>query len=55
MNEKVLVAFVILLKCNKSVFFISGKSRRYMLKFILDFCMKNRYKNLCSIKLNDIL
>lgn len=39
-NEKVLIAFVILLKCNKGVFFISGKSRRYMLKFILDFCMK---------------
>lgn len=40
MTEKVLIAFVILLKCNKGIFFISGKNGRYMLKFILDFSTK---------------
>lgn len=39
-TKKVLIAFAILLKCNKGVFFISGKNGRYMLKFILDFYIK---------------
>lgn len=42
MTEKVLIAFVIPIKCNKGAFFISGKNGRYMLKFILDFYMKKQ-------------
>lgn len=41
-TEKVLIAFVIPLKCNKGAFFIIGKNGRYMLKFILDFYMKKQ-------------
>lgn len=41
-NGMVCIAFVILLKCNKGVFFISGKNGRYMLKFILVFYMKKQ-------------
>lgn len=50
MTKKVLIAFVILLKCNKGVFFISGKNGRYMLKFVLDFYIKKKHKNLRSAK-----
>ncbi len=41
-NGMVCIAFVILLKCNKGVFFISGKNGIYMLKFILVFYMKKQ-------------
>ena len=39
------------LKCNKGVFFISGKNGRYMLKFILDFYMKKQILELVFDKI----